>query len=221
MDCHKARILWYKCYTLKHYNIHLRSHTASNYITCLLQVYLHICCQRFRGQRAADGVSPWLQCANSMIIHKWGGLWKHLIIHRGQVMGDAFMCQWTAEVYHQSLVQVMVSGWPLKAIDYTLGPDDTYMRQWTGSSLVQVMACCLGGTKPLPEPMMTYCQFDPWEQTLVKYESNHNNFYSRKYISKCHLQNGSHFSILKVITITYPHPVWPTQVRPNKWRWTI
>ena len=34
----------------------------------------------------------------------------------------------------------------------------TYMRQRTGSALVQVMACRLLGAKPLPEPMPTYCQ---------------------------------------------------------------
>ena len=30
------------------------------------------------------------------------------------------------------------------------------------------MACRLVGAKPLPEPMLTYCQLDPWEQTSVK-----------------------------------------------------
>ena len=37
-------------------------------------------------------------------------------------------------------------------------PGDAYTRQWTGSALVQVMACRLLGTKPLPEPMLAYCQ---------------------------------------------------------------
>ena len=34
-------------------------------------------------------------------------------------------------------------------------PSTTCMCQWTGSALVQVMACCLFGTKTLPEPMIT------------------------------------------------------------------
>ena len=34
-------------------------------------------------------------------------------------------------------------------------PSAAYMRQWTGSALVQVMACRLFGAKPLPEPMLT------------------------------------------------------------------
>ena len=33
-------------------------------------------------------------------------------------------------------------------------PSAAYMRQWTGPSSVQVMACRLFGAKPLPEPMM-------------------------------------------------------------------
>ena len=35
---------------------------------------------------------------------------------------------------------------------------DTYMRQWIGSALVQIMACGLFGTKPLSKPMLDYCQ---------------------------------------------------------------
>ena len=37
-------------------------------------------------------------------------------------------------------------------------PSAAYLRQWTGSSLVHVMASRLFGAKPLPEPMLTYCQ---------------------------------------------------------------
>ena len=39
-------------------------------------------------------------------------------------------------------------------------PSATYMCRWTGPPLVQVMAFCLFSTKPLPEPMLTYCQLD-------------------------------------------------------------
>ena len=41
-------------------------------------------------------------------------------------------------------------------------PSAAYMHQWTGSALVQVMACRLFGAKPLPEPMLTYCQLEFW-----------------------------------------------------------
>ena len=50
-------------------------------------------------------------------------------------------------------------------------PSAAYMRPWAGSTLVQVMACRLFGAKPLPEPMLTFCQLDPQEQTSVKFES--------------------------------------------------
>ena len=49
------------------------------------------------------------------------------------------------------------------------------------------MACRLFGAKPLPEPMLAYCQLDPWEQVSVKFESEFHNFHSRKCIWKCRL----------------------------------
>ena len=36
-------------------------------------------------------------------------------------------------------------------------PSAAYMRRWTGSTLVQIMACRLVGAKPLPKPMLEYC----------------------------------------------------------------
>ena len=49
----------------------------------------------------------------------------------------------------------------------SLRPSDAYMRQWNESSLVQVMACCLFGTKPLSEPMLAYSLLDAWEHISV------------------------------------------------------
>ena len=40
----------------------------------------------------------------------------------------------------------------------------------------QVLACGLFGAKPLPEPMLNCWQLDPWEQTLVKFESKCKHF---------------------------------------------
>ena len=45
----------------------------------------------------------------------------------------------------------------------SLRPSDAYMHQETKSSLVQIMAFRLFGTKPLSEPTVTYCQLDPKE----------------------------------------------------------
>ena len=61
-------------------------------------------------------------------------------------------------------------------------PSAAYMRQWTGSALVQVMACHLFGAKPFPEPMLAYCQLDSWEQISLKFESEFYHFHSRKCI---------------------------------------
>ena len=61
-------------------------------------------------------------------------------------------------------------------------PVDIFISQWTGSSLVKVMACHLCGAKPLSEPIMTYCQLDPWKLTLVKFQTKYRSFLPRKCI---------------------------------------
>ena len=66
-------------------------------------------------------------------------------------------------------------------------PSATYMCQWTGPSLAHVMACRLFGATPLPEPRLTYCQLDSWEQISVKFESELYHFHWRKCIWKCRL----------------------------------
>ena len=59
------------------------------------------------------------------------------------------------------------------------------MLQWTGSSLGQVMACRLFSAKPLPEPMLVYCQLDSLEKVSVKFEYEFYHFHSTKCIWKC------------------------------------
>ena len=48
-------------------------------------------------------------------------------------------------------------------------PSAAYMSQWIRSALVQIMAWHLFSAKPLSEPMLGYCQLDPWQQTSVKF----------------------------------------------------
>ena len=55
------------------------------------------------------------------------------------------------------------------------------------------MACRLAGAKPLPEPMLAYCQLDTWEQISVKLELEFYHFHSRKCIWKCHLPKWQPF----------------------------
>ena len=47
-------------------------------------------------------------------------------------------------------------------------PSAVYMLWWIESALIRVMVSRLFGAKPLPEPVLTYNQLDPWEQTSVK-----------------------------------------------------
>ena len=61
------------------------------------------------------------------------------------------------------------------------------MHQWTGSSLVHVMARLLFGTKLLPEPMLAHSQLDSWEQISLKIELQFYHFHPRKCIWKCRL----------------------------------
>ena len=45
-------------------------------------------------------------------------------------------------------------------------PSAVYMRRWIWSALIRVIVSRLFGAKPLPEPVLTYNQLDPWEQKL-------------------------------------------------------
>ena len=51
--------------------------------------------------------------------------------------------------------------------------DDVIMKQ----GRVQVMAWLLFGAKPLSEPMLAYCQSNPYKQNSVKFESKHNSIF--------------------------------------------
>ena len=54
------------------------------------------------------------------------------------------------------------------------------------------MACYLFGAKPLPEPRLSHCQLDPYEQISVKFDQ-YTKFRSLKCIWKYRLRNGGHF----------------------------
>ena len=53
----------------------------------------------------------------------------------------------------------------------SLRPSDGCMRHQPGPSSVQITACRLFGAKPLSEPMLSFWQLDPWEQTSLKIKS--------------------------------------------------
>ena len=61
-----------------------------------------------------------------------------------------------------------------------------YMHGWTGSALVQVMACRQTGDKPLPKPMLIYCHWTPLNK--LKWNSNRN---IKLFIHQMHLKMSS------------------------------
>ena len=58
----------------------------------------------------------------------------------------------------------------------SLRPSDANMRHQPISSLLQIMACRLAGDKPLSEPILEYCQLNPWEEISVKSEAKFTHF---------------------------------------------
>ena len=64
---------------------------------------------------------------------------------------------------------------------YSIGSTDAYMPQSTRPLLIQVMVCGLFIAKPLPEPVLAYCQLAHWNQFSVKFETKYDTFHY-KYI---------------------------------------
>ena len=56
----------------------------------------------------------------------------------------------------------------LTTICWTNIPQDNRQQD----AMIQVMACCKFHSKPLPEPLMTDCQLNHWEQISLKLEVN-------------------------------------------------
>ena len=71
------------------------------------------------------------------------------------------------------LYNIQMCAWALAINLNSSKPSAAYVRQWMASSLVLIMDCRLFGAKPLSEPMLVYCQKEPWEQTSVKFESKY------------------------------------------------
>ena len=59
--------------------------------------------------------------------------------------------------------------------------------------LVQIIAWCLFGVKPLSTPMLTHGKLNHQEQTSLKLESKYNHFLTQKMKWKWLLSSGGHF----------------------------
>ena len=73
-------------------------------------------------------------------------------------------------------------------------PSAAYMRRWTGSALVQIMACRVDAVMTLSQPMLTYCQLDHKEYISMKFYLEFEYFNLRKCIYICRLRNGCNLS---------------------------
>ena len=69
---------------------------------------------------------------------------------------DSFL---TAPGHYLNLCWLIIS----EILHHSFNPSRSaaYMHQWIETALVQIMACCLFGTKPLSKPRLFYCQLDP------------------------------------------------------------
>ena len=96
--------------------------------------------------------------------------WVHQTAVEVRAHGNKYIPQFYMDVIIHACLHVMeVNSSPASAI---------CMRQRTGLALVQIIACRLFGAKLLLEPLLTYCQPDPKEQTSVKIESKYITFHS-------------------------------------------
>ena len=62
----------------------------------------------------------------------------------------------------------------------------TYMCQWVGSTLFQIMAFRLFGAKPLSKPMLDYCWLDTWNKFQLTFYQN-----ATPFIHKMHMKASS------------------------------
>ena len=92
-----------------------------------------------------------------------------------------------------------------------------YVRQWTVSALVKIMACRLFGAKPLSKPMLVYHPLDHWEQTSMKFWSKWNLFIH---------ENGSQNIVCEMATILsrggwvkYPTRLWSSECIYGNYNW--
>ena len=84
----------------------------------------------------------------------------------------------------------------------------TYDIIFLGSSLIQLLACCLFNTNPLAEPVTTHCHFDVYKHTLVKFEWNFKGYHAKNSILKIVCKYGNHFdkpSICLTTDATWQH----------------
>ena len=119
----------------------------------------------------------------------WRDSWESAIIKILPVIGLTFVI-----VKHWDMIWLFNDVMPIASelersailLTYevnSLKLSDAYIHQQTRSSLIKVMTFNLFGAKPLPKPMLAYCQLESYEQTVVKFDCNLSNFIEEKKMS--------------------------------------
>ena len=72
-------------------------------------------------------------------------------------------------------------------------PSAAYMRQWTGSALVQMMVCRLFGTKQLSKPVLGHYILNIGNKLQWFFNQNTNFSLTEMHLKKIICQNGGHF----------------------------
>ena len=141
-------------------------------------------------------------------MHLWQNSWQ--VIHDDIIKWKHFLCYWPfVWGIHWSLVDSPYKGQWSRALMFSLVC--AWINGWVNSHeagdlrrhhthydiivmtngklwLIQVMVWPLFGTKPFPEPRLTYRQ-ELWRHSSVKFESAWYNVQWKKCIWKCCLQN--------------------------------
>ena len=136
----------------------------------------------------------WCKTAVTPLLAQWS---YHSLALRHRYHGCYHVCTcvWVGIYWVRHILALLLcdAGWVNSS-----PPSAAYMRQWTGSALVRVIACRLFGAKPLPEPMLTYCQLDPWEQTSVNRLAIFRH--TSSWLLQCQWSNRNQYRYIRYIT---------------------
>ena len=138
---------------------------------CLISVCLHLRPIRKQSNTTMHDKAKW------EIDQVWNSE-KHVIERIMEIFIMTLICRtWQYLPTIFSLFKVMIIS---PSFSNSLWPSDAILCQRSWTTLVQVMACCLFGTKPLAETMLIYCQFDPmnklqwhWKKTPLSFKNRH------------------------------------------------
>ena len=136
----------------------------------------------------ASGASAWYQ--------------RKLFVFPRQAKTGPYTHKQLSHDTHNSWIHLHTSRSSLSTRNKTLPPNLTHphphpraiytMRQWTVLPLVQVMAFCLFGAKPLSKPMLGYRQLDLGKK--FHWHSNQNtNLFDGDTFENLHFGNVGHF----------------------------